>query len=116
MNLLDFSCIFHFLLFAIVWFSISIFPLAQVILRYLYFNESIREAVQAPRIHHQLIPMRLEYEPGLTDGLVQELQKIGHEMFLAPADGFVAVTAIGREHDKLVPVFDPRRLGSFSLF
>lgn len=92
------------------------FFFVQVIMRYLYFNENIRDAVSAPRIHHQLIPMRIEYEPGLSDEIIQGLQKIGHEMHLSPPDGFVALTAISREGDKLVPVFDPRRLGSFSVF
>lgn len=60
--------------------------------------------------------MRIDYEPGVPDGIVQGLQKIGHEMHLSPLNGFVGLTAIGREGSKLVPVFDPQRLGSFSVF
>ena len=36
----------------------------QVALRNLWFNETIKEAIDAPRIHHQLFPMELAYECG----------------------------------------------------
>lgn len=34
--------------------------------RSLWFEQNIKEAVDAPRIHHQLQPMILEYEYGNT--------------------------------------------------
>lgn len=37
----------------------------QVALRNLWFNETIKEAIDAPRIHHQLYPMELTYECGV---------------------------------------------------
>lgn len=86
-------------------------------LRYLYFKESVLDAVHAPRIHHQLAPMRLEYEVGFPHQIVDDLHKIGHEMFESPSDrGFASLTAIGRSGTKLVPVFDPRRRGSTAVF
>lgn len=86
-------------------------------LRYLYFNESIEEAVHAPRIHHQLAPMQLEYEEGLPDNIINGLKKIGHEMVKSPSDsGFAALTAIGRNGKLFVPVFDHRRKGSVVTF
>lgn len=88
-----------------------------MILRYLYFKENIWDAVHAPRLHHQLIPMQLEYETGFSDEIVKGLEKIGHKMYLSPADhGFASLTAIGRDGNKLVPVYDPRRLGSSSVY
>lgn len=86
-------------------------------MRYLYFNESIWNAVHAPRIHHQLMPMRLMYEEGLADDIVTGLESYGHTTIKANADlGFASLTAIGRNGHKLVPVYDPRRLGSTSVF
>jgi len=91
--------------------------IAYVLLRYLYFNESVWDAVHAPRIHHQLLPMRIEYEQGFQTEFIEGLQNAGHEMFKQPTDiGFASLTAIGRNGKKLVAVFDPRRLGSASVY
>jgi len=91
--------------------------IAYVLLRYLQFNESVWDAVHAPRIHHQLLPMRIEYEQGFPDEFIQGLHNFGHEMFKQPADiGFASLTAIGRDKKKLVAVYDPRRLGSTSVY
>lgn len=85
----------------------------------MYFGESIRTAVEAPRIHHQLMPMELKYDhgkkgnPGFSQDLIDELTKLGHNVtFQGPDQGFGALTAVGYVGDKLVPVFDPRRNGS----
>lgn len=86
-------------------------------MRYLYFNESIWNAVHAPRIHHQLLPMQITYERTLVDDLVTGLESFGHKMVRANSDfGFASLTAIGRDGNRLVPVYDPRRLGSTSVF
>ncbi|XP_031640824.1 scoloptoxin SSD20-like isoform X2 [Contarinia nasturtii] len=90
---------------------------AYVLLRYLYFKESIVTAVHAPRLHHQLVPMQLEYEQGFPDNIIDGLREIGHEMVRAPSDEiFSSVTAIGREGKKFVPVYDHRRMGSTEVF
>lgn len=86
-------------------------------LRYLYFNETIREAVAAPRVHHQLIPMEISHEADLNKDIVDGLKKVGHKMVQAPSDsGFSSVTAIGCDKNKCMPVYDPRRVGSSSIF
>lgn len=88
----------------------------QMLLRYLYFNETVEEAVRAPRIHHQLLPMRLQYEAGFSTKMIYELAKKGHKMHAAPSDsGFAALTAIGRSGNHLIPVFDHRRGGSLEI-
>lgn len=85
-------------------------------LRYLYFNETIEEALSSRRIHHQLIPMHIVYENGLDEDIVQGLKKVGHQMIEGPYDsGFSSVTAIGVSDGKFSPVFDPRRQGSSSV-
>lgn len=98
----------------IKWFLIFDF---QVLLRYLYFKETVEEAVHAPRIHHQLAPMELNYEEGISDEIINGLQKIGHKMVKAPSDsGFAALTAIGRNGKYFVPVYDHRRRGSVEVY
>lgn len=86
-------------------------------LRYLYFKEAIEIAARAPRIHHQLIPMRIEYETGFPENIVDDLKKIGHDMYKTPSDGgFAALTVIARDRGSLVPMFDLRRGGSTAVF
>lgn len=86
-------------------------------MRYLFFNESIWDAVRAPRIHHQLTPMTLVYENGFADEIVDGLRKFGHVMEKSDDElGFASLTAIGRSGDKLVTVNDLARGGSSSVF
>lgn len=54
---------------------------AMIIIKMLWFNNDIKEAVDTPRIHHQLIPMALQYEFGNLDGVLQGLEAKGHKTF-----------------------------------
>lgn len=84
-------------------------------MRYLYFHDSFETAVSAPRIHHQLVPMHLEYEDKFPNHIVDGLRQIGHKVY--EANYYVAIlTAIGREGGKLVPFFDKRFDGSSEVF
>lgn len=86
---------------------------SQIISRHLYFNETLWDAVHAPRIHHQLLPMHIDHEEGFDPTLLSELQAKGHQLFQSPSDsGFASMTAIGRVGNEVSPVFDPRRQGS----
>lgn len=40
---------------------------ALVIMRHLWFDETLEEAVSAKRLHHQLFPMRVEFEYGFNE-------------------------------------------------
>lgn len=86
-------------------------------MRHLYFNETIQEALFTPRIHHQLLPMRLEYEENFPKKIVEELGQIGHQMFAGKREtGFASVTAVARDGNELSAIFDPRRGGSAEIF
>ncbi|XP_064213538.1 glutathione hydrolase 1 proenzyme isoform X2 [Tribolium castaneum] len=87
---------------------------ALAIVKHLWFNYTIEEAVADPRLHHQLFPMKLFFEKGFENNmaLVNALYTIGHEYeILGPADGFNTVTAISRRNESLSAAFDPRRGG-----
>lgn len=76
-------------------------------------KESLKDAVLAKRVHHQLLPMQLFYEDGLDTSLVKSLAEFGHktvgdQTFL----GFAALTAISRVSGHIEATFDPRRIGS----
>lgn len=97
--------------------NVSLISNSQGIIRYLYFNEPIRKALHAPRIHHQLIPMELMYEEDMDADVIQALHNVGHRVTKMKADGgFAAATAIAREDNKLTAVYDRRRLGSYNVF
>lgn len=53
---------------------------AQVIYRMVYLGQSVKEAVDARRLHHQLVPMVIVYEDGVTQWLVDGLKKMGHKL------------------------------------
>ena len=51
----------------------------QVILNVLDFDMNIQQAIDAPHIHHQWLPDRIDYEEfGLSDDVIQNLQSNGH--------------------------------------
>lgn len=75
------------------------------------------DAFHAPLIHHQLIPMRLEYTAGFNQKIIDELSQIGHEVYIDILGSTVAsITAIGRNGNKLIPIFSSRRGGSVAVF
>lgn len=75
------------------------------------------DTIDEKRFHHQLAPMYVDYEIGFNETVLQGLVDLGHEIYTeATSYGFVAVTAIAREGNKLTPKFDSRRHGSTFVF
>jgi len=56
----------------------------QVILNVIDRGMNIGDAVDNPRVHHQWLPDRILYEPGLSDDTKARLEAMGHS--LAPID------------------------------
>lgn len=90
---------------------------AYVILRHHIFGENLKKSVNAPRIHHQLMPMVLGYEKDFDDKMVEGLRLKGHRVLQLPKDGgFSAITAVAREVHYYSSVVDPRRGGNTVMF
>jgi gamma-glutamyltranspeptidase/glutathione hydrolase len=51
----------------------------QVLLNVVDFGMNVQEAIDAPRIHHQWLPDRLEYERGISPDTVRLLQDSGYK-------------------------------------
>ncbi|XP_063225047.1 scoloptoxin SSD14-like [Bacillus rossius redtenbacheri] len=81
----------------------------------LWFNNTIKEAVDASRIHHQLLPMELQYEYGFLKQYVTGLRELGHEMLRLESAGS-SVTAISRQDGQIYANADYRRNGSIAGF
>lgn len=87
-----------------------------VILRHFWFNETTLDAIHAKRIHHQLAPMRVDFEQGFDEPILEGLVQRNHNVSMVdPGSGFAAITAIAVENGLLKAVYDPRRGGSTAI-
>ncbi len=60
--------------------STIITSVLQVILNVLDFKMNIYQAIESPRIHHQYLPDKIDYEPyGITEDVKMALLKLGHK-------------------------------------
>jgi len=79
----------------------------QVVLGVTAGGLSLRDAVEAPRIHDQGLPV-LAVEPGIDPATRAVLERIGHRLTVMPAIG--AVSAVGLARDgSAVAAGDPRK-------
>lgn len=56
----------------------------------LWMGQTVKEAVDAPRIHHQLFPTEVAYEYGVPKQVIDGLKKIGHKTVRYRVRGSVA--------------------------
>jgi gamma-glutamyltranspeptidase / glutathione hydrolase / leukotriene-C4 hydrolase len=87
-------------------------------IKHLFMNESLKDAVNSRRLHHQLAPMNLLYETDFDMEIITELnQKFGHKIIEnKPDGGFAAVVGIAKRNGKIEGVIDPRRGGGVEIF
>ncbi|XP_050529611.1 scoloptoxin SSD14-like isoform X2 [Daktulosphaira vitifoliae] len=88
---------------------------AYVIALTMWYNKTLKEAIDEPRIYHQLIPMRIDYEYGLLKNVVNKLKEIGHPVNRLTFRGGSAVTAIHKNREcHITAMADFRRPGNTS--
>jgi gamma-glutamyltranspeptidase / glutathione hydrolase / leukotriene-C4 hydrolase len=63
-------------------------------------GQDVKEAIDAPRLHHQLLPMRLEYESNFVRKHLQGLQDKGHHV--AFSSTFAVVQGLTRDEDMTI--------------
>uniref|UniRef100_A0A1A9WAG9 Gamma-glutamyltransferase n=1 Tax=Glossina brevipalpis TaxID=37001 RepID=A0A1A9WAG9_9MUSC len=54
--------------------------LIEILVRTLWLNQTIKEAIDAPRFHHQLLPNVLQYEYGVLQQHIDFLESRGHKI------------------------------------
>ncbi|XP_025200750.1 glutathione hydrolase 1 proenzyme-like isoform X3 [Melanaphis sacchari] len=82
----------------------------------LWYNKTLKEVIDKPRIYHQLIPMEVQYEYGTTKDVVQKLVDVGHNV-VRLKNGASAVTAIAKISSGMFEAMpDFRRPGNSSGF
>ena len=90
---------------------------AQVIYRMVYMGQSVKEAVDARRLHHQLVPMRIVYEEGVTRWLVDGLRGVGHEVSKSRVGGsIIQAVQVDRETGDITANADFRKGGTVAGF
>jgi gamma-glutamyltranspeptidase/glutathione hydrolase len=82
----------------------------QCVLNCLVFDMSAREAVTAPRLHHQWLPDVLQFEAGYTDiDTRTKLESLGHQLGRRDEIGVVQLLLIGPKG--IAAASDPRKGG-----
>lgn len=83
----------------------------------LWLGDDLKEAIDAPRIHHQLYPMILEYEYGNIAAVATGLERFGHVTQRYNNRGSIVCAIVkNNETDRLDAVADYRKMGTVTGF
>ncbi len=92
--------------------STIITSVLQVILNCIDFKMDIQQAVNAPRIHHQWLPDKIDYEEfGLTEDVKNNLKEMGYGLSDQRVLGRVQAIMIDQENGIIYGASDPRSNG-----
>lgn len=95
---------------------IALINLFQVFVKHFWLKEPLKNAVSSKRLHHQLLPMVIQYEKGFNTEILIGLRKKGHILTSdVGVTGFAALSAISRCNGYVEAAFDPRRCGSIAI-
>ncbi|XP_004520915.1 glutathione hydrolase 1 proenzyme [Ceratitis capitata] len=89
--------------------------LVHILVRILWLEQNIKQAIDAPRFHHQLEPNVLEYEYGILQSVVKSLEAKGHKTLRYRERGS-AVCGIEKVGSKIYGNADYRKDGDVSGF
>ncbi|XP_077990391.1 scoloptoxin SSD14-like [Glandiceps talaboti] len=84
---------------------------AQVFLDILSYGNPVKESIDKPRVHHQLIPNEVIVEADVPDTVVEGLESRGHQLETRQPLGN-EIMAVMKKNDKLTGYADPRKKGS----
>ncbi|XP_027844964.1 scoloptoxin SSD14-like isoform X2 [Aphis gossypii] len=81
----------------------------------LWYNKTLKEAIEEPRLYHQLIPMQVDYEYGVLKSVVDKLKYVGHKVRRMMIKDKSAVTGIFKTPEGIITAMsDFRQLGNTS--
>ncbi|KAF8778245.1 scoloptoxin SSD14-like isoform X2 [Argiope bruennichi] len=75
---------------------------AQTIIKTLWLGENIKQAIDAPRFHHQLAPNYIEHEERFPKDLLEDLGKMGHKLHLLGSGMLGIIMGVIRGEDGYV--------------
>jgi len=80
------------------------------IIHNLWLGDDIKTSIDTRRLHHQLAPMTLKYEPDFPQGILTDLESRGHKTELVDKFGSVVV-GIANQEGRLYANADFRKAG-----
>ncbi|XP_006621167.1 glutathione hydrolase 1 proenzyme-like isoform X1 [Apis dorsata] len=89
--------------------------IATAMILNLWSGYDIKQAIDVPRIHHQLLPMIVQYEQGFSTDILNYLSNIGHNITTYTGIGS-AITAISKQNGQIFATSDFRREGKTAGF
>uniref|UniRef100_T1JME8 Uncharacterized protein n=1 Tax=Strigamia maritima TaxID=126957 RepID=T1JME8_STRMM len=72
--------------------------ISQAVIRTLWIGDTIKEAIDARRLHHQLLPNEIQLEEGFPEAISRKLRRMGHRAVVHAAKGS-SVVAIHKHPD-----------------
>ncbi|XP_038058653.1 glutathione hydrolase 1 proenzyme-like isoform X2 [Patiria miniata] len=84
---------------------------AQVSVNTLWYGESIKEAIQRKRLHHQLVPNNVTYEPGYNQAVIDGLREKGN--YPMEYSGRCVVLGILRDAQGFLNAYSDERKGGY---
>lgn len=84
---------------------------ASVAIRHLWLNETIKEAIDWPRIHHQLFPNEIVYENDFPNDILSGLESLGHKTKSLGSERGAVVMAINKNQNTIYANSDYRKGG-----
>ena len=88
--------------------------LFQVIMNHLWFGLNLKDSIEHPRLHHQLVPtyIRVEKTPKyrMKETILDGLKQLGHTLKFLTTSSTVQAIAVDKE-DRIYAVSDPRKYG-----
>ncbi len=92
--------------------STIITTVLQIIINVIDFEMNIQEAVDAPRIHHQWFPDRIDFERfSFSKDVIINLEKMGHQLGEKTSLGRAQGILIDAKHNLIWGASDPRGFG-----
>lgn len=84
---------------------------AQILLQLVDHQTTLKNAVRAPRMHHQWLPDEFRLEQGVPEATSKALQAKGHQIYRGPRIGHANCIEVGRDGKTLHAVADTTRDG-----
>ncbi|KAI5716274.1 hypothetical protein M8J76_003846 [Diaphorina citri] len=85
--------------------------LAQVMVKYLWFNQGLKSSMDDPRIYSRLKPRQVLYEYGFLKKYIQDLYRFGHTTSRLEGKYSTGLCSVGRARDNRVEAIADWRTG-----
>lgn len=84
---------------------------------YMKSNSTLEEIFSSKRLHHQLLPNIVSFEPDFDQHIIDGLAALNHTMEkIKTTIGFGALVGVLKEGEAVSAAYDPRRGGSTAVF